>query len=102
MTVTYSAYSPYYNTDLNASKTALGMFSPRTIPAEADDVSFEITATYNNRPDLLAYDLYSDARLWWVFAQRNHNTLIDPLRDFVAGTRIYIPKIETLKQDLGV
>jgi hypothetical protein len=24
------------------------------------------------------------------------------LRDFVAGARIYIPKLDTLKQDLGV
>jgi hypothetical protein len=37
-----------------------------------------------------------------VFAQRNPNVLVDPLMDFVAGARIYIPKVETLKQDLGV
>ena len=102
MTVTYSSYSPYYNTDLNASKTALGMFSPRTVPAEADDVSFEITATYHTRPDLLAYDLYSDARLWWVFAQRNPNTLVDPLGDFTTGTTIFLPKLANLKSALGL
>jgi hypothetical protein len=37
-----------------------------------------------------------------VFAQRNANVLVDPLLDFTAGTRIYIPKLDTLKQDLGV
>jgi hypothetical protein len=78
------------------------MFSPRTVPAEADDVSFEITATYNNRPDLLSYDLYGDARLWWVFAQRNPNTLVDPLGDFATGTTIFLPKKSNLEKYLGV
>ena len=67
-----------------------------------DDVLYEIDSVYQYRPDLLSADLYGTSSLWWVFAQRNPNTLVDPLRDFVAGARIYIPKIETLKQDLGV
>ena len=74
----------------------------RPVAKLPDDVLYEIDSVYQFRPDLLAADLYGTSSLWWVFAQRNPNTLVDPLRDFVAGARIYIPKIETLKQDLGV
>lgn len=62
----------------------------------------EITPTYHLRPDLLAYDLYEDGNLWWVFAQRNPNKLMDPLFDFVAGTSIYIPQLPVLKTALGI
>jgi hypothetical protein len=52
---------------------------------------------------LLAYHLYNDSRLWWVFAARNPNRLgFDPYFDFVAGIQIYIPKLETLRQYLGI
>jgi hypothetical protein len=50
---------------------------------------------------MLAYDLYDDARLWWVFYQRNPNTLTKPPLDFAVGTTIYLPKITTLKSILG-
>jgi hypothetical protein len=50
----------------------------------------------------LAYDLYNDSRLWWVFAQRNPNRLKDPVFDFVAGTSIYLPDIANLKTALGI
>jgi hypothetical protein len=50
---------------------------------------------------MLAYDLYDDARLWWVFYQRNPNTLTKPPLDFAANTVILLPKITTLKSALG-
>jgi membrane-bound lytic murein transglycosylase MltF len=64
--------------------------------------SFTINQTYQYRPDLLAHDLYGDSGLWWVFAQRNPNTLKNPLLDFKEGTLIYLPKISTLKSVLGI
>jgi hypothetical protein len=73
----------------------------RPIPKESDDLNFTINLTYQYRPDLLAHDLYSDARLWWVFYQRNPNTLTKPPVDFTVGTTIYLPKITTLKSVLG-
>jgi len=98
--VNYRPTSPYYQT------TSFGKFldimGNRPISKLSDDVLYEIDSVYEFRPDLLAADLYGTSALWWVFAQRNPNTLQDPLKDFTAGTRIYIPKIETLKQDLGV
>jgi hypothetical protein len=73
----------------------------RPIPKESDDKLWIINVTYQYRPDLLAYDLYGDAGLWWVFYQRNPNTLAAPPLDFKADTRIYIPKITTLRSTLG-
>ena len=69
---------------------------------KTDDVLYEIDSVYEYRPDLLAYDLYGDSALWWVFAQRNPNVIKDPLFDFRAGYRIYIPQKTTLQQDLGI
>jgi hypothetical protein len=39
--------------------------------------------------------------LWWVFYQRNPNTLQAPPLDFAVGTTIFLPKISTLKTALG-
>jgi len=68
---------------------------------ENDDLTFTINLTYQYRPDLLAYDLYGSPTLWWVFYQRNPNTLTKPPFDFAADTFIYLPKISTLKTALG-
>ena len=73
----------------------------RPIPKEDDDLTFTINTTYQYRPDLLAFDLYGIAGLWWVFYQRNPNTLQAPPMDFKVGTLIYLPKITTLKSALG-
>jgi hypothetical protein len=97
---TYTNTSPYYTTD--QSKGYLDVVAFRDIPAETDDILFEVTSTYENRPDLLAHDLYNDSRLWWVFAVRNPSKLKDPVYDLVAGTRIYLPKINTIKKALGI
>ena len=71
------------------------------MPKNPDDIMFEINKTYENRPDLLAFDLYDNSTLWWVFYQRNPNTLQKPPLDFSAGTQIYLPKITTLRSALG-
>ena len=96
----YANTSPYYNTD--QSNGYLDTISFRDIPQESDDILFEITSDYENRPDLLAYDLYGDTNLWWVFAVRNVSKIKDPIYDMTAGTKIYLPKISTLKQALGL
>jgi hypothetical protein len=73
----------------------------RPIPKEEDDIMFTINLTYQYRPDLLAFDLYGTGALWWVFYQRNPNTLQAPPLDFSVGTRIFLPKVATLKSALG-
>ena len=96
---TYDTTSPYYNTPY--VQFYLAPMVNRPIPKEDDDLSFVINTTYQYRPDLLAFDLYNSGALWWVFYQRNPNTLTAPPLDFTVGTRIYLPKIGTLKSALG-
>lgn len=95
----YTATSPYFLTPY--SQFYLDSMVNRAIPRENDDVYFKINQTYQYRPDLLAFDLYQQPGLWWVFYQRNPNTLTAPPWDFVAGTNIYLPKITTLRATLG-
>ena len=96
----YNKASPYSTTEVVGGY--LDVINFRDIPPEKDDILFEITGTYENRPDLLAYDLYSDVRLWWVFSVRNKSILKDPVFDMSAGTKIYLPKKSTLSAILGV
>jgi hypothetical protein len=99
--VNYSKSSPYYNTSMYKNEF-LDIMANRTVPADANDIQWEITPTYHMRPDLLAHDLYSESGLWWVFASRNPNKLKDPLFDFVEGTTIYLPQLPLLQQALGI
>lgn len=96
---TYDATSPYFTTEY--SQFFLDVMQNRPIPKENDDLLFKINLTYQYRPDLLAFDMYDNAALWWVFYQRNPNTLQKPPLDFTAGTTIYVPKITTLRSVLG-
>ena len=80
----------------------LDVLDYRQMPANGEDVLYEIKAQYNYRPDLLASDLYDDPQLWWVFKSRNPSVLEDPVFDFVAGVVIKVPRLETIKAVLGV
>ena len=96
---TYNATSPYYTTGY--SQFFLDVMINRPIPSQSDDLPFTINQTYQYRPDLLAFDLYDNSGLWWVFYQRNPNTLTKPPLDFVIDTFIYVPKLSTLRSVLG-
>lgn len=95
----YGATSPYFETGY--SQFFLDTMVNRPIPKEDDDLQFTINLTYRYRPDLLAYDLYGTSSLWWVFYQRNPNTLQAPPLDFEVGVNIFLPKEPTLKTALG-
>ena len=98
----YPKTSPYNATTIIDNKY-LGIMKSRSFFKDPNDVYMIISAVYEYRPDLLAHDLYNDSRLWWVFAERNPNRLSkDPYFDFKAGLGIYIPKIENLRQSLGL
>ena len=92
--------SPYARTTINASGY-LDILSPRPVPVNREDILFEITPEYTYRPDLLAHITYGRRELWWVFAQRNMDILKDPVFDFVAGTKIYLPDPSALRNTLG-
>lgn len=95
----YDSTSPYFTTGY--TQFYLDVMNNRPIPKLPDDRQMIINQTYQYRPDMLAFDLYESATLWWVFYQRNPNTLQKPPLDFTAGTTIYLPKITTLRQVLG-
>lgn len=96
----YTNASPWVQTSQN--KLYLEIWEPIPIPAESDDYEYVIQASYNYRPDLLAYDLYGNPKLWWVFAQRNADIIFDPIYDFKAGTIIKLPKKSKLLSALGL
>lgn len=75
----------------------LDLWEPVDVPETSNDTKYVIESKYHKRPDSLSYDLYGSSRLWWVFAMRNKNTLIDPVDDFTSGTTIYIPSKESVE-----
>ena len=99
MPTNYDSTSPYYNTGY--TQFYRGPLVNRPIPKLPDDRQMIINQTYQYRPDMLAFDLYETPSLWWVFYQRNPNTLQAPPLDFAAGVTIYVPKITTLREVLG-
>jgi hypothetical protein len=100
MMAKYSNYSPW--ADTKQTSTYMSHLSIRPISAEPDDFVYQIEPQYNFRPDLLAYDLYGTTKLWWVFAQRNLDTIRDPVFDLRSGVEIFIPKKSSLFKVLGI
>lgn len=97
----YTGTSPWFNTKTKNGQY-LDVLRIRPIPAETDDVLYTVQVQYTHRPDLLAFDLYGDKNLWWVFAQRNMDLIKDPVYDLKPGVRIYLPKGDELARQLGV
>ena len=97
---TFSKTSPYYNTQQFGR--FLDVWNYRPIPKNTSDITYVIDSIYEHKPQLLAHDLYNDATLWWVFASRNPNVLVDPLFDFTTGTSIFLPTKSTLIAALGL
>lgn len=65
--------------------------SIKPTPSETD-ILMTITPEFHLRPDLLAYELYGNPNLFWIFATLNMDSIIDPINDFVAGKTIFLPK----------
>jgi len=95
----YNKTSPYYNTSV--VNGYLDILNFRNFPTSADEITFTLTKEYEYRPDLLAYDLYKDSSLWWVFAVRNPSVIKDPIYDMQAGVSIRLPKATNLKGIIG-
>ena len=101
MSATYSKSSLYQGTPSWGPFLDIWKYNTLKIPADVTDAVYQIDPAYNLRPDLLAYDMYKNSDLWWVFAIRNPDVLLDPLLNFSAGTIIYIPAIATIQRAIG-
>jgi hypothetical protein len=100
MSATYSITSPYYNT--GTWGPFLDIWTGVTIPPDTGDALYQIDPPYNLRPDLLAYDMYQDSNLWWIFAVRNPDVIVDPVFSFVAPNIIYVPPKSVVYTALGL
>jgi len=66
------------------------------IPIQIDDELYQVKAT--DRIDLLAFDRYGDAVLWWVIAKANDIDL--PQTQLNEGDVIRIPSVSYVQQEL--
>jgi hypothetical protein len=87
----YRTDSLYRNTEVVNSKY-LDVLSIDNIDIKNTSTkTITLEAKHNERPDLLAYELYGNSKLWWTFALFNQDTLQDPIIDFKSGLRIIVP-----------
>lgn len=89
MAESYRPDSFLQNTELRAGRF-LGVNQLPKIPRTVNDEVYVIGHGYEQRPDLLAHELYGNSRLWWVFALRNPDVIKDPIRDFRTGISIVL------------
>ena len=88
---TYRTDSVYRNTAI-VNNEYLDILDVSNIDVEnTATTSVKIDVKYDEKPDLLAYDLYGNSKLWWVFALFNQDKLKDPIIDFKAGMYILVP-----------
>jgi hypothetical protein len=99
MSATYSRTSPYAKTPIWGQ--FLDVWPGVTIAPDVTDAVYQIDSAYNLRPDLLAHDMYQDSNLWWVFAVRNPDVLVDPLFNFRTGAVIHVPTKATVNKAIG-
>ena len=91
----HKATSPYINTP--QVDFYLDLWQPVLMESSENDIDYTIEQQYDERPDLLAYDLYGTPNLWWIFAVRNKDDLIDPIFDFKSGLTIKLPNEKTIQ-----
>lgn len=103
MPVVYSRTSPYFNTpQRNFLINFLDLYTVRRIPSDLTDEIISVSPKFHERPDLLSNDLYGTPELWWIFAVRNPNEIIDPIYDLVSGLEIFVPTQQRLLRILGL
>jgi hypothetical protein len=98
-TVKYKNSSPYAKT--TQTTWFLSTLNYRHIPRDGTDKLRVVEGKYNNRPDLLSYELYGTPDYWWIFMVVNPDAIKDPIYDFVTGLQIYVPTADRLSSILG-
>ena len=97
MPVIYKKTSPYFNTrQRNIFIEYLDFYVNRPVSSDSTDDLIAIPASAHLRPDLLSAELYGTPDLWWTFAVRNPNKIIDPIYDFITGKEIFVPTRERM------
>jgi len=87
----YRSDSLYRSTKVNGNKYLDILESSISDKNDINTKAYTLTSKYEHKPDKLAYDLYGNAKLWWVFAEFNPDILRDPIIDFKSGLEIQVP-----------
>jgi hypothetical protein len=92
MAVKYKSSSNY--SDTVQTYKYLDLYNPKLNINNLSQETYEleIENKFDRRPDLLAFELFKDANLWWVLVHYNRDLLKDPINDFRAGLNIVVPK----------
>ncbi len=53
-----------------------------------------------NRPDAISFELYGNAKYWWIIAMAND--INDPFIGFYKGRTLRVPELNMFKKDLGL
>lgn len=99
MALTHNKNSPYYETP--QTSWYLSNLVYRSIPSDSTDYALTLDTKYDEKPGLLAYDLFGDQRLFWVFSVMNRDQIVDPIFDVKGGMTINIPTSDRLSALLG-
>jgi len=96
----YSKQSVFYKvpTSYKSGITYLDFNILKSFSSDVSDYEFTITEKYNNRPDLLSYELYGSPFLCLIFSLRNPDLLGDPIYDFTTGKTIMVPTSDRVRQ----
>lgn len=97
--VQYTSSSPYYTT--SQTSWYLDFLNYRELPIDSSDYYLTVSGKYEERPDLLSYDLYGTVNYWWIFSVMNQDILIDPIYDLKTNLIIRIPTSSRLSSLLG-
>jgi hypothetical protein len=67
---------------------------------QVDDIVFKITPKYENRPDLVAYDIYNRPDLEWIVLM--YNNIIDINEEFITGKTIFLPSVDRVFYNITI
>lgn len=81
--------TPYKGTPIVSNH--LDILKMPIIKKSLDDEEIVLDKKYEYRPDKLALDLYGNENLWFVFILRNMDKIKDPIFDFKAGMKLFVP-----------
>lgn len=80
------------------TQTHLEWWNKKKILSDPSDKKYTLEKKYENRPDLLAFALYDDSKLWWIIFQ--YNKILDPVTEFVEGKELILPTKERVYSEI--